>query len=97
MKPFITIRQASASYPVYVGRDLLSRVGELAEPRGRVFVITSQALRERFGHRVAASFEPRGCCLQVASSSMFQPISPAPRKRLGTPIEPSPTKVKEPS
>jgi len=57
--PFITVRQASASYPVYVGRDLLGRVGELAKAKGRVFVITSHALRERFGHRVAASFTPR--------------------------------------
>lgn len=56
MNPFITIQQASASYPVYVGRDLLDHVGELARPRGRVFVITSEALRDRFAERVALSF-----------------------------------------
>jgi 3-dehydroquinate synthase len=59
MNPTITIRQATTAYPVFVGRDLLGRVGELVHPRGRVFVITSHGLRERFGHRVAASFEPR--------------------------------------
>jgi 3-dehydroquinate synthase len=57
--PFLIIRQASASYPVYVGRDLLERVGSLVRARGSVFVITSHALRERFGQRVASSFTPR--------------------------------------
>jgi 3-dehydroquinate synthase len=56
VNPFITIRQASASYDVFVGRDLLDRVGELVRTRGRVFIITSEALRERFGERVAKSF-----------------------------------------
>lgn len=51
MTPFLTI-----PYPIYVGRDLLDHVGELARPRGRVFVITSGALRDRFGERVALSF-----------------------------------------
>ena len=54
--PFITIEQASANYPVYVGRDLLDRVGSLIRPHGAVFVITSSALRTRFAERVAASF-----------------------------------------
>jgi 3-dehydroquinate synthase len=58
MTPFITIRQASATYPVFVGRDLLDRVGSLVESKGRVFVITSRALFERFGTAVAASFSP---------------------------------------
>ena len=65
MDPFLTVRQASASYPVFVGRDLLGRVGELVNARGRVFVITSPALRERFGHRVAASFAPRAEIISV--------------------------------
>jgi 3-dehydroquinate synthase len=65
VNPFIVIRQASASYPVFVGRDLLGRVGELVQPRGRVFVITSHQLRERFGHRVAASFAPRAEIISV--------------------------------
>jgi len=52
----ITIRQASAAYPVYVGRELLDGVGSLVRAKGRVFVITSSALRDRFGERVAASF-----------------------------------------
>jgi 3-dehydroquinate synthase len=52
VNPFLTITQASATYPVYVGRDLLPRVGELITPRGKVFVITSRALHERFGEIV---------------------------------------------
>jgi 3-dehydroquinate synthase len=58
MQPFLVVDQQSASYPVYVGRDLLDSAGALVKARGRVFVITSTALRERFGDRVAASFEP---------------------------------------
>src|SRR5437763_2596498 len=53
MQPFVAI-----PYHVYVGRDLLDSAGALVKPRGRVFVITSTALRERFGDRVAASFDP---------------------------------------
>jgi 3-dehydroquinate synthase len=56
VQPFLTVHQASASYPVYVGRDLLDRVGDLVNARGSVFVITSPGLRARFGDRVAASF-----------------------------------------
>jgi 3-dehydroquinate synthase len=56
VNPFIVVRQASASYPVYVGRDLLDQAGTLVKPRGRVFLITSRALHDRFGHRVAHSF-----------------------------------------
>jgi 3-dehydroquinate synthase len=60
VQPFITIRQASATYPVFVGRDLIDRAGSLVRARGSVFVITSHALRERFGERIAASFAPHG-------------------------------------
>src|SRR5215212_7681141 len=42
--------------PVYVGRGLIDRAGALVRPRGRVFIITSPALRTRFGERVSASF-----------------------------------------
>ncbi|MGN6183609.1 MAG: 3-dehydroquinate synthase [Thermoanaerobaculia bacterium] len=52
MNPFLLIHDT----PVYVGRELLDRTGSLVRPRGRVFVITSSQLRERFGERVAASF-----------------------------------------
>lgn len=55
MHPFITIDQ-STSYPVFVDRGLIGRVGELVRAKGRVFVITSTRLREQFGDRVAASF-----------------------------------------
>ena len=44
------------TYPVFVGRNLLDNAGSLVRPRGRVFVITADALRDRFGERVAASF-----------------------------------------
>jgi 3-dehydroquinate synthase len=64
MNPFITIHQASATYPVFVGRDLLDHVGELVHARGRVFVITSEALRDRFGERVALSF-PNATILEM--------------------------------
>ena len=56
MNPLINVRQASATYPVYVGPGLLDRVGALVKPRGRVFIITSTALRSRFADRVARSF-----------------------------------------
>lgn len=52
MTPFLTVQDA----PVFVGRGLLDDVGALVPARGKVFVITSHALRERFGERVAASF-----------------------------------------
>lgn len=45
-------------YPIHLGRDLIDRTGELVRTRGKVFVVTSHALREQFGDRVAASFEP---------------------------------------
>ena len=64
MTPFLTIHQSS-SYPVFVGRGILDRVGELVTSRGRVFVITSTALRERFGERVASSFSPRAEILTI--------------------------------
>lgn len=51
--PFLLVHDA----PVFVGRGLIDRAGALVRARGRVFVITSHALRERFGERVAASFE----------------------------------------
>ena len=52
MTPFLSVLDA----PVFVGHGLIDRVGSLVRPRGRVFVITSDALRARFGERVAASF-----------------------------------------
>ncbi|HKO54678.1 MAG TPA: 3-dehydroquinate synthase [Thermoanaerobaculia bacterium] len=55
LQPFLTI-----PYPIFVGHGLLDRVGSLVKARGRVFVITSDALRGRFGERVAASFPEAG-------------------------------------
>src|SRR6476620_4531629 len=57
MQPFLTIRQASATYPVYVGRDLLDDIRSLVEHRGRIFVITSTVLRDRFGEQIAATLD----------------------------------------
>jgi 3-dehydroquinate synthase len=51
-EPFITIQ----TYPIFVGRGLLDSVLDLVQPRGRVFVITSTALR-RFGEPVARGGE----------------------------------------
>lgn len=79
MTPFITIQQASASYPVFVGRDLLDRVGALVSPRGRVFVITSDSLRERFGERVAASFTPRADIITMAEGEARKTLATAER------------------
>jgi len=55
-QPFLTISQASASYPVFVGKGLLDSVLDLVPPHGRAFVITSNALR-KFGERVAKGAE----------------------------------------
>jgi 3-dehydroquinate synthase len=57
MQPFLTIRQASATYPVFVGRNLLDGIASLIDARGRIFVITSTALRDRFGEQIAASLD----------------------------------------
>jgi 3-dehydroquinate synthase len=77
MNPYLTIHQASAAYPVYVGRDLLSRVGELVNTRGRVFVITSPALRERFGEIVANSFSPRADILTIEEGEAHKTVDTA--------------------
>ena len=77
MNPFLTVQQASASYPVFVGRDLLDRVGELAPARGKVFVITSEALRERFGERVATSFAPRAEIVTMAEGEANKTVATA--------------------
>lgn len=77
MTPFLTIHQASASYPVYVGRDLLARVGSLVRARGRVFVITSEALRERFGEPVAASFSPVANIITISESEANKTMATA--------------------
>jgi 3-dehydroquinate synthase len=77
MTPFITIQQASATYPVYVGRDLLARVGSLVPPTGRVFVITSAGLRERFGEVVAASFSPSADIITMTEGEAYKTLETA--------------------
>src|SRR5258708_1883174 len=57
MQPFLTIRQSSATYPVYVGRNLFDNIRSLIESRGRIFVITSTVLRDRFGEQIAATLD----------------------------------------
>jgi 3-dehydroquinate synthase len=57
MQPFLTIRQSTATYPVYVGRNLLDDIRALISSRGRIFVITSTVLRDRFCERIAASLD----------------------------------------
>jgi 3-dehydroquinate synthase len=78
MTPFLTIHQASASYPVYVGRDLLDHIGELVRARGRVFVITSEALRDRFAERVALSF-PQATILEMDEGEANKTLDTASR------------------
>ena len=56
---------ATKQYPIHVGRDLIDRTGELVRTRGKVFVVTSPGLREAFGDRVAASFDPVADVLTV--------------------------------
>lgn len=73
MTPFLTIHAT----PVYVGRDLLDRVGSLVHARGRVFVITSPALRERFGERVASSFSPRATILTIEEGESNKTLATA--------------------
>jgi 3-dehydroquinate synthase len=74
--PFLTVRQASASYPVYVGRDLLEQVGRLVRARGEVFVITSPALRAAFGELVASSFE-RATILEMGEGEAHKTLATA--------------------
>ena len=77
MNPFLVVHQASASYPVFVGRDLLDRTGALVKARGQVFVITSEALRDRFGERVAASFTPRAEIVTMAEGEANKTLATA--------------------
>jgi len=77
MTPFLEISQASATYPVWVGRELLARVGQLVRAKGRVFVITSPALRERFGVPVAASFSPRAEILLIEEGESHKTLATA--------------------
>jgi 3-dehydroquinate synthase len=76
MKPFLTVRQ-SATYPVYVDRALLDRAGSLVHRRGRVFVITSHALRDRFGERVARSFSPAADILTIEEGEANKTVETA--------------------
>jgi 3-dehydroquinate synthase len=77
MKPFLTVRQASASYPVFVGRNLIARTAEFVSPRGRVFVITSEALRAKFGEPVARSFAPAAAIITMPEGEKHKTLETA--------------------
>jgi 3-dehydroquinate synthase len=77
MTPFITIHQASASYPVFVGSGLLDSVGKAIERRGRVFVITSKTLRQPLGERVASSFTPRAEIITIEEGEQHKTLETA--------------------
>ena len=77
MDPFITISQASAAYPVYVGRSILGRTGSMLAPRGRVFVITSDALQSRFGKRIAESFHPAADIITMREGETHKTVATA--------------------
>ncbi|HEX7708424.1 MAG TPA: 3-dehydroquinate synthase [Thermoanaerobaculia bacterium] len=77
MTPFLTIQQTSASYPVFVGRGILAKTGELVSPRGKVFVITSPELRERFGEPVVASFGGRASLVLMEEGEANKTIDTA--------------------
>ena len=62
MTPYLFIHDT----PVYVDRDLLDWIGPLVSPRGKVFVITSEALRTPFGERVAKSFHSNAEIITMA-------------------------------
>ena len=76
MNPFIVVKQASASYPVFVGPGLLDHVGSLVKPRGAVFVITSEALRDRFGERVVQTF-PEAAVVPMAEGEAKKTLDTA--------------------
>jgi len=75
--PTITITQSSATYPVHVGRGLLARAGSLVTARGKVFVITSNALKEKFGAVVASSFTPRAEIVTIEEGESQKTIETA--------------------
>jgi 3-dehydroquinate synthase len=77
MEPFLTIDQASASYPVYVGRNILAKTGSFVQPRGKVFVITSEALVSRFGTKIAESFEPHAGVITMREGEAFKTLATA--------------------
>ncbi|HEX9163103.1 MAG TPA: 3-dehydroquinate synthase, partial [Thermoanaerobaculia bacterium] len=64
-------------YPVYVGRNILGRAGSLLHSRGRVFVITSDGLKSRFGKRVAESFEPAAEIITMREGEAYKTIATA--------------------
>lgn len=65
MTPLVTVRHARGSYPVWFGRGLLERTGELVSVPGQVFVVAGEPLRTSFGERVARSFVPAGELLVI--------------------------------
>ncbi len=64
-------------YPIHFGRDLIDRTGMLVHTRGKVFVVTSSGLREAFGDRVAASFEPVADVIAIEEGESLKTLSSA--------------------
>jgi 3-dehydroquinate synthase len=77
MDPYITITQSTASYPVYVGRNILGRTGSVLHPRGQVFVITSEPLVARFGKRIAESFDPAATVITMREGEAHKTLATA--------------------
>jgi 3-dehydroquinate synthase len=77
MSQTIHIQQQSSTYPVHIARDLLGRTGSLVKSKGRVFVITSTALQERFGERVASSFAPRADVITIEEGESHKTLETA--------------------
>jgi len=75
--PFIVVEQASARYPVFVGNGLVDQVGKSVEARGRVFVITSTALQDKFGQRVAKSFAPKAEIIAIEEGEAHKTLETA--------------------
>jgi 3-dehydroquinate synthase len=77
MIPFLTVRHAGGSYPVWLDRGLLDQTGRIVEPRGSVFIITSPTLRQRFGERVAASFEKTAAIIELEEGEANKTLATA--------------------
>jgi 3-dehydroquinate synthase len=60
MQPTVTVDLGERSYPIYIGRDLLPRAGELAAAcglSGRCLLVTDSNVDAMYGEPCAASFE----------------------------------------
>jgi 3-dehydroquinate synthase len=58
MKPSLTVRTPSATYPVYIGRKLFPELAQTVRrsAKGRVFVVTSPEIWALWGRKLLAAF-----------------------------------------